>query len=100
MLAAKFKTKRRDEWLRLFDGGDACVAPVLSLAEAPRHPHAVARQSFIEVEGVTQPAPAPRFSRTQTAAPTAPKPTDPDTLRNWGLSADEIGKLRAAKIVG
>lgn len=99
VLAAKFKTKRRDEWLRLFDGGDACVAPVLSLAEAPRHPHAVARQSFIEVGGVTQPAPAPRFSRTQNATPSPPKPPDAEALRGWGVSADEIATLRAAQII-
>lgn len=99
-LAAKFKAKRRDEWLRVFEGSDACVAPVLSLAEAPRHRHAVARQSFVDVDGVTQPAPAPRFSRTQNATPTAPKPTDAGALSTWGVSTDEIARLRTAKIVG
>jgi alpha-methylacyl-CoA racemase len=99
-LAAKFKTKPRDEWLRVFEGGDACVAPVLSLAEAPLHPHAVARRSFVAVDGVTQPVPAPRFSRTPNSTPTAPKPPDADALAAWGLSTDEIAQLRAAKIVG
>jgi len=99
-LAAKFKTRTRDEWVGLFEGGDACVAPVLSLAEAPNHPHAKARNAFIEVDGVIQPMPAPRFSRTENAAPTAPEPPNADALRDWGLSVGEIAGLRAAKIVG
>jgi alpha-methylacyl-CoA racemase len=68
-LAAAFKTRTRDAWTRIFVGLDACVAPVLSPAEAPAHPHAVARGSFVEVAGVTQPRPAPRFSRTPAAPP-------------------------------
>jgi len=99
-LAAKFKTKTRDEWVALFAGGDACVAPVLSLAEAPHHPQAVARGSFVSIDGVVQPAPAPRFSRTQTAMPTAPAAPDADSLRRWGVVATEIDELRNAKIVG
>jgi alpha-methylacyl-CoA racemase len=99
-LAAKFKTKSRDEWVRLFAGGDACVAPVLSLAEAPHHPHAVARDAFVSVDGVVQPAPAPRFSRTQAAMPTPPAAPDSDALGGWGLSGEEIGSLRQAGIVG
>lgn len=63
-LAAVIKTKTRDHWDALMLGSDVCYAPVLSLAEAPKHPHNVARKTFIEVDGVTQPAPAPRFSRT------------------------------------
>ncbi len=63
-LAALFKTKSRDEWATHFADSDACVAPVLDLDEAPRHPHNVARGTFVEVDGVIQPAPAPRFSRT------------------------------------
>ena len=62
--AAIFATKTRDEWTALLEGTDACVAPVLSLAEAPLHHHLVARGSFVEVDGISQPAPAPRFSRT------------------------------------
>jgi alpha-methylacyl-CoA racemase len=59
-----FKSKTRDEWSTIFDGTDACVAPVLSPWEAPSHPHNVARSTFVEVDGAVQPAPAPRFSRT------------------------------------
>ena len=67
-LGAVIRTKTRDEWCAIMDGTDVCFAPVLSLEEAPRHPHNAARATFIEVEGVTQPAPAPRFSRTPSAA--------------------------------
>lgn len=66
IIAAKIKTKTRDEWADIFDGSDACVAPVLSLSEAPEHHHMKARNSFVEVDGVVQPAPAPRFSNTIT----------------------------------
>ncbi len=65
--AAIFATKTRDEWTTLLEGTDACVAPVLSLAEAPLHRHLQARGTFVEVDGVSQPAPAPRFSRTPSA---------------------------------
>jgi alpha-methylacyl-CoA racemase len=99
-LAAKFKTKTRDEWVKLFEGSDSCVAPVLSMAEAPNHPHAQARNAFVEIDGVVQPMPAPRFSRTENAKPTAPAAPTADALRGWGLAADEIAKLKAAKIVG
>ena len=58
----KIKLKTRDEWAEIFDGTDACVAPILSLAEAPEHHHMKARQSFVELDGVIQPNPAPRFS--------------------------------------
>ena len=58
------KEKTRDEWAKIFEGTDACVAPVLSLSEAPEHNHMKARNSFVEVDGITQPAPAPRFSNT------------------------------------
>lgn len=68
-LAEKFATKTRDEWAGIFAEVDACVAPVLSPWEAHRHPHHIAREAFIEVDGVRQPAPAPRFSRTRPAAP-------------------------------
>src|SRR5690606_2215041 len=66
--AAMFATRTRDDWCALLEGTDACVAPVLDMAEAPAHPHNAARGTFIEIDGVTQPAPAPRFSRTQPAA--------------------------------
>lgn len=71
-LAARFAEKTRDEWERILDSPGCCATPVLSLGEAPRHPHLAARQTFIDVDGVTQPAPAPRFSRTAPATPSAP----------------------------
>ena len=68
-----FKTRGRDEWCKLLEGTDACFAPVLTMAEAPHHPHNVARQSFVEIDGVMQPAPTPRFSRTPASRPTPPR---------------------------
>ncbi|MDH5344550.1 MAG: CoA transferase, partial [Gammaproteobacteria bacterium] len=67
-----FATRSRDAWAALFAETDACVAPVLSLSEAPEHAHNRARHTFVEVDGVTQPAPAPRFSRTPSAISSAP----------------------------
>jgi hypothetical protein len=69
VLQSVFVTRTRDQWCELLEGSDACFAPVLSLAEAPRHPHNVARGTFVEVDGIVQPAPAPRFSRTPVARP-------------------------------
>ncbi|MFZ0626317.1 MAG: CaiB/BaiF CoA-transferase family protein [Acidimicrobiia bacterium] len=92
-----FLTRTRDQWADLFAGDDACVAPVLSLSEAPMHPHNVQRMTFVEIDGVIQPAPAPRFSATPTALPTRPVARGRDTdriLRDLGLSDDDIGKLR------
>ncbi len=71
-----FRQKTRDEWCALLEGTDACVAPVLDLDEAPRHPHNVARQTFVEVDGVVQPAPAPRFSRHPQIKPRKEQSTD------------------------
>jgi alpha-methylacyl-CoA racemase len=96
-LAQRFKTKTRDEWCRLLEGSDACFAPVLSLEEAPRHPHNVARESFVEVDGIVQPGPAPRFSRTPAAKPTPPETPGERgimSLAQWGLSEAEIGQFR------
>ena len=62
-----FKRKTRDEWCRIMEGTDVCFAPILTMAEAPKHPHMAARKTFVERHGVTQPAPAPRFSRTPSA---------------------------------
>jgi alpha-methylacyl-CoA racemase len=70
-LAAIFRTRTRNAWCELLEYSDACFAPILSLTEAPAHPHAKARGAFVEVSGVTQPAPAPRFSETPAAAPRA-----------------------------
>lgn len=76
-LAALFKTRTRAEWCALLEGTDACFAPVLSMAEAPDHPHNAARDAFINLEGQTQPAPAPRFARTPAPAPRPPAPYEP-----------------------
>ncbi|MFB6642083.1 CaiB/BaiF CoA transferase family protein [Streptomyces chartreusis] len=78
-VAARFKSRTRDEWTALFEGSDACVAPVLSLREAPRHPHLAARGTFTDHGGITQPAPAPRFSATPTAVRTGPAQPGADT---------------------
>ena len=95
-LAAVIKTKTRDEWDRIFDGTDACYAPVLSMSEAPKHPHNVARGTFVEVDGVVQPAPAPRFSRTVSELSGPPEAADNKAaLSAWGFSEDEIATLEA-----
>jgi len=98
-LTAAFRTRTRDEWAQHFEGSDACVAPVLDWSEAPRHPHLVARKTFVEVDGVVQPAPAPRFSRTPTSISSPPQlPSKEGTraaLRHW-LDAGEVAALEAA----
>ncbi|HZB90585.1 MAG TPA: CaiB/BaiF CoA-transferase family protein [Stellaceae bacterium] len=96
-LAARFKTRTRDEWCRLLEGSDACFAPVLSLEEAPAHPHNLARGTFVEVDGIVQPAPAPRFGRTPAGKPTppeAPGERGNASLAQWGLASDEIDALK------
>lgn len=88
-VAAVIKTKTRDEWTALMEGTDVCFAPVLSMAEAPEHPHNVARGAFVELGGLKQPAPAPRFSRTPGAVQGAPGGTGEDAakiLAAWGIS--------------
>ncbi|MBY0568178.1 MAG: CoA transferase [Hyphomonadaceae bacterium] len=88
-LAGVIKTKTRDEWTALMEGTDVCFAPVLSMAEAPDHPHNVARQTFVEVGGLKQPAPAPRFSRTPGAVQHPPGGNGdepPKILADWGVS--------------
>jgi alpha-methylacyl-CoA racemase len=88
VLGKAFLAKTRDEWAEHFAGSDACVTPVLSPWEAHQHPHAVARDSFVDVAGVVQPAPAPRFSRTPAATPVAPDDGGRDpvgTLTAWGV---------------
>lgn len=79
----KFLSKTRDEWVAIFDGTDACVSPVLTFAEAPSHPHIAARGSLIELDGVTQHAPAPRFSRTPAGSPTRPPREATDIASIW-----------------
>ena len=96
-LTEVFKQKTRDEWCRIMEGSDVCFAPVLSMAEAPAHPHNRARGTFVEVDGVPQPGPAPRFSRTPGAIgrpPAAPGQHTEEALRDWGFSADELADLR------
>jgi alpha-methylacyl-CoA racemase len=98
-LAAVMRSKTRDEWCSLMEGTDVCFAPVLSMSEAPAHPHNVSRGSFIDVEGVAQAAPAPRFSRTVPETPEAARPAGSDTaavLRDAGYSDARIAGLRAA----
>jgi alpha-methylacyl-CoA racemase len=97
-----FKTRSRDEWCKLLEGSDACFAPVLSMAEAPHHPHNVARQSFVEIDGVMQPAPAPRFSRTPLDRPSAPQEVGQGTrttLADWGIPTERIAALLAGGTV-
>jgi alpha-methylacyl-CoA racemase len=87
----------------LLEGTDACFAPVLTMEEAPRHPHNTARKSFVEVGGVMQPAPAPRFSRTPAAPPTPPQDIGADTstvLEFWGIAKEKIETLSAQGILG
>ncbi|WP_338702435.1 CaiB/BaiF CoA-transferase family protein [Streptomyces sp. Q6] len=89
-VAARFKDRTRDEWTAVFEGSDACVAPVLSLREAPAHPHLAARGTFVEHGGITQPAPAPRFSATPAtvrSGPARPGADTADVARDWGVPA-------------
>lgn len=97
-LAAHLETRTRDEWCALLEGTDACVAPVLDMDEAPEHPHNRARGTFIEVGGVVQPAPAPRFSRSTPARPRPPitGATGEDVLADWGFSPDALDALQKA----
>ncbi|WP_372749355.1 CaiB/BaiF CoA transferase family protein, partial [Litorivivens sp.] len=98
-LAAVIKTKTRDEWCDIMEGTDVCFAPVLSMSEAPNHPQNRARESFIEVGGVVQHAPAPKFSRTAPAKPQAPSAAGSDTdaiLKSAGYSDSELAALRAS----
>ncbi|MEX6724211.1 CaiB/BaiF CoA transferase family protein [Parapedomonas caeni] len=98
-----FKQKTCDEWCAILEGSDACFAPVLTMSEAARHPHNVQRGTFVEVSGITQPAPAPRFSRTPAGTPRPPVAPGAHTdavLADFGFSADKIATLRQAKVVG
>jgi alpha-methylacyl-CoA racemase len=101
-VAARFRTKTRDEWCRVLEGADVCFAPVLDPDEAQQHSHLRERGTFTDVGGVTQPAPAPRFSRTQPAIagrPPAPGEHTDEALAAWGFTAAEIAELRAAGAV-
>jgi len=101
-LAALVKTKSRDEWCRIMEGSDVCFAPVLAMSEAPGHAHNAARKTFIEIAGMTQPAPAPRFSRTppEVARPPAHAGQHSvEVLAGWGFGDDEIRALRESKAI-
>jgi alpha-methylacyl-CoA racemase len=101
-IAAAFASRSRDEWSEVFADSDACVAPVLSIAEASDHPHNIARGTFANVGGVTQPAPAPRFSRSIPGAPEPAQPPGQHTdalLEELGLDATRIAALRASGVV-
>ena len=98
-LAAVIATKTRDEWCAIMDATDVCFAPILDMNEAPHHPHNAARQTFVEVAGVTQPAPAPRFSATPGAVvgpPPAIGAHNSAALGDWGFSAEAISNLEQA----
>jgi alpha-methylacyl-CoA racemase len=98
-LAERFRARTRDEWCALLEGSDACFAPVLSMDEAPQHPHNRCRSTFVAIDGVAQPAPAPRFSRTPLAPPRAPEPEDPSALdvmlAEWGIGSAEVKAARS-----
>jgi len=102
LFAEKFLERTRDEWADHFEGTDACVAPVLSMEEAPNHPHNRSRGTFVEVADVTQPAPAPRFSTTPAAISGGPSVPGADTdsiLDQLGYSSTQIGMLRSSGAV-
>jgi alpha-methylacyl-CoA racemase len=102
-LTRAFREKTRDEWCALMEGSDVCFAPVLTMGEAPAHPHNRARGTFVEVDGVVQPAPAPRFSRSKPAIqgpPAGPGEHTDAVLADWGFAADELAALRRAGAIG
>jgi alpha-methylacyl-CoA racemase len=99
-IAERVRTRDLADWVEVFDGSDACVAPVLALSEAAAHPHLSARGTLVEVDGLVQPAPAPRFSNTPTALGAQPSETDADpegVLAAWGI--DDAGVLIESGVV-
>ncbi|MEM7276111.1 MAG: CaiB/BaiF CoA-transferase family protein [Actinomycetota bacterium] len=101
-VAAIFATRTRDEWVAELEGTDVCFAPVLTMEEAARHPHIAARETLIEVEGVLQPAPAPRFSRTpgRVHGPVPhPGQHSRDVLGEWGFDRGEVDRLVDAGVI-
>ncbi|MDG1958791.1 MAG: CaiB/BaiF CoA-transferase family protein [Candidatus Binatia bacterium] len=101
-IAAIWKTRTRAEWCDIFEGSDACFAPVLSMSEAPDHPHMQARKTFVERDGLIQAAPSPRFSRTPgeiQGPPVNPGEHTREALQEWGISAEDIQDLESAKAI-
>lgn len=102
-LVAIFRGKTRDEWCRIMEGSKVCFAPVLTMSEAPAHPHNQHRGTFVEEHGVVQPTPAPRFSRTPSAIQRPPSAPGADTeaaLHDWGFSVEEVQRLLKAEVAG
>ena len=102
VFAERFATKTRAEWTATFENTDACVAPVLNFVEAAKHPHNAVRRTFLEVDGVMQPAPAPRFSRTSPSTPKPPVEAGTDSreiLTALGLTAHAIDTLQSDGVV-
>jgi alpha-methylacyl-CoA racemase len=102
ILEELFRTRTRDEWCDLLEYTDVCFAPVLSMAEAPQHPHNRQRETFVEAFGVVQPAPAPRLSRTPAALrtpPPSPGQRSEEVLRAAGFTNAEIGRLVEVKAI-
>jgi alpha-methylacyl-CoA racemase len=101
-LAKVFKIKTRDQWCELLEGSDVCFAPVLNFLEAPKHPHNIARSTFIETDGIVQPGVAPKFSRSECAIPIKPAAEGADTesvLKDMGLSDNDIQQLLSSGAV-
>ncbi len=100
--AEVFIQKTRDEWCEIMEGTDVCFAPVLSMDEAPEHPHNIARGTFTEIDGVVQPAPAPKFSRTKSeiqGPPCYPGQHTEEALQSWGVQSDKIADLKKASVI-
>jgi len=95
VLSARIREHPREHWRAVFEDSDACVVPVLTLGEVPEHPHLRARGTIVTIDGVAQPGPAPRFSRTRLEEPTPPRATDSDradVLRDWGVQEERAGQ--------
>ncbi|NRB41150.1 MAG: CoA transferase, partial [Pseudomonadales bacterium] len=102
VFAERFKQKTRDQWCEIFEGEDACFSPVLDMDEAVEYEHNKARGTFVDIAGVQQAAPAPRFSRTACETPQAPKPAGIDNdavFSSLGLTADQIEGLKSAGVI-
>jgi alpha-methylacyl-CoA racemase len=102
VFAAVFRQRTRAHWCTIFDGTDACVAPVLAPTEAHAHPHNVARRGFLMRDGVPEPAPGPRFSAhpdLEPASPEHPGAATADVLAEWGVNGDDVAALQSAGVL-